>query len=49
MEISDLLMKGFGHAMMENIARDFYAGEQASLLQKVLDIFGMILYSSLHS
>ena len=45
-EISDLLMKGFGHAMVENFARDFYQG---TVYMKLLDIVGMIGYSTMHA
>ena len=45
-EISDLLFKGFGQAMIENFARDYYQG---AWLAKLIDIVGMSLYATVHS
>jgi hypothetical protein len=46
-EISDLLFKGFGHALLENFARDFYMNYP--IFRKFLDIIALIVYVWVHS
>ena len=58
-EISDLLFKGFGQAMIENLARDFYQGpDKPKGVTRpriyhgcclMLDIIGMTVYTIIHS
>ena len=48
-EISDLLFKGFGHAIIENFARDFYMTQRGVFLRRLLDISAMIAYAFVHS
>ena len=52
-EISDLLFKGFGHAIIENMARDFYMlqnqSDILSILKRILDVVAMICYTFVHS
>jgi hypothetical protein len=45
-EVSNLLFLGFGHALIENFSRDFYLGKTRD---KLLDIFAMIMYVTMHS
>lgn len=52
-EISDMLFKGFGHAMTENFARSFYIYQHRtdlkSIILRILDVIGMIVYAFVHS
>lgn len=52
-EISDLLLKGFGQALIENFARDFHMlqgkSNFTSLLRRALDVVAMIAYVFFHS
>jgi hypothetical protein len=48
-EISDLLCKGLGYALIENFTRDFYLRNSSSFTVKVLDLVGMIIYTTMHS
>ena len=52
-EISDLLFKGFGQAVIENFARDFYMLQKdntpANVLRKGIDIVAMIAYTLVHA
>lgn len=45
-EISDLLFKGFGHAIIENFARGFYQGTKKD---RLVDTVAMIVYVTIHS
>ena len=46
-EISDLLFKGFGQALIDNFARDFYLREP--LWRRALDVIAMTVYSTIHA
>jgi hypothetical protein len=46
-EISDLLLKGFGQALIENFARDFYL--QTSWVRRAFDVVMMTGYTAFHA
>jgi len=46
LEISDLLFKTFGAAIIENFARGIYQG---TWVDKIVDTFSMICYTCIHS
>lgn len=52
-EISDMLFKGFGHAIMENLFRDYYLLQNdksaQAHLKRFLDIVSAIAYAVIHS
>ena len=52
-EISDMLFKGFGHAIMENLFRDHYMLQNDktayAYLKRFLDIVSAIAYAIIHS
>jgi hypothetical protein len=52
-EISDMLFKGFGLGIVENLSRDFYMMSSVNsvkgIMTRVLDVIALIIYVWIHS